>query len=286
MKFKKEYYFPSMRTFLQRAARWEKLKNSALPGYRFIPGRVVAVSEYLLPEHPGVKPGMVMAYLSDLHFHESEKSRRILSEVKEILTRYNADYLLLGGDMAGDADDIPLLSGVLKELAGCAENTIAVGGNWEYGKFWLKKNFWKDFYASAGIKYLENEIYFKDGIAFCGIADLCSGRTKLPELDMDKFNILLAHNPDAAVAVDRHKVPEYPQLILAGHNHGGQLNLPLLNIPVHIHSRYGTFFAHGVFRHRSRNSTMIVSAGVNELSFPWRINCRRELIILRTGKKS
>ena len=93
---------------------------------------------------------------------------------------------------------------------------------------------------------------------------------------------MLAHNPDAAIAVDRAERKDFPQLILSGHNHGGQVNVPLLNMPIHIHSRYGTFFAHGVFRHRRRGTLMLVSAGVNELSFPWRIGCRREMIILRT----
>ena len=282
MIFKKEHYFPSLRTFEHRVARWEQLKPEVLPGYRLIPGTPVSVLECAIPEFPGVKPGMVIAYLSDLHFHGSEKSNRILHHLLGLLMQYKVDYLLLGGDMVGDSDDIPALARVLKKLSECAGTTLAVGGNWEYGKFWLAKDFWKKFYADAGINYLENEIYCRDGIAFGGLADLTSGEIELPELDMNKFNIMLVHNPDAAVAVDRKRVLEYPQLILAGHNHGGQVKVPLLNIPIHIHSRYGTFFAHGVFRHCIRQSTMIVSAGVNELSFPWRINCRRELIILRT----
>ena len=273
-----------MQAFPYRIARWEKLKNSALPGYKSIPGKVVSVSEYLLPEHPGVQPGMVIAYLSDLHFHDSAKSHKILSALKEILARYKVDCLLLGGDMVGDADDIPILAEAVKELARCAGVTLATGGNWEYGKFWLKKDFWKNFYADAGITYLDNEIFHWGGITFIGAADLCSGRAVLSEVDMEQFNILLAHNPDAAVAFDRHKRKDFPQFILAGHNHGGQVNIPLLERPIHIHSRYGTFFAHGAFRHRERQSIMLVSAGVNELSFPWRINCRRELLILRTGE--
>ncbi|MBE6363767.1 MAG: hypothetical protein E7054_08975 [Lentisphaerae bacterium] len=286
MIFKKEHYFPSLRSFEHRVARWERLKPEKLPGYLLVPGKPVSVLECTLPDFPGVTPGKVIAYLSDLHFHDSKKSDLILHHLLELLTQYKVDYLLLGGDMTGDADDMPQLAGVLKKLAACAGTVLAVGGNWEYGKFWLEKDFWQRFYADAGITYLKNEIYSGDGIDFCGLADLASGWTKLPALDMGKLNIMLAHNPDAAVAVDRHKVPEYPQLILAGHNHGGQVNIPLLNIPIHIHSRYGNFFAHGIFRHRNRNSTMIVSAGVNELSFPWRINCRRELIIMRTGYQS
>lgn len=286
MNSKKEYFYPCLRPFPQRARRWDKLKSSNLPGYKLIPGRPVSVAEYLLPESAGVKKDVVIAYLSDLHFHDSKKSRRIVRHLQKLLEHYAPDYLLLGGDMTGDADDISLLPGILAELTQYAGKTIATGGNWEYGKTWLAKDFWKKFYNALNIIYLENESFSAGEIVFSGLADLTSGTVKLPELDTNKYNILLAHNPDAVVAIDKKEIKNFPQLILAGHNHGGQVNVPLFNIPIHIHSRYGTRFAHGAFRHCKRKSLMLVSAGVNELSFPWRIGCRRELLILRTSGRS
>ena len=283
MKSKKEYFYPCLRPFPQRAQRWDKLKSSNLPGYKVVPGKVVSAVEYFLPETAVVKKDVVIAYLSDLHFHDSKKSWRILCQLQKFLEQYSPDYLLLGGDMTGDADDIALLENVLKKLSKYAKKTIAVGGNWEYGKTWLAKDFWKKFYNGLGIVYLENESFDAGEIVFSGLADLTCGTVKLPEFDENKYNILLAHNPDAVVAIDSKENKNFPQLILAGHNHGGQVNVPLLNIPIHIHSRYGTKFAHGAFFNRKRGSTMLVSAGVNELSFPWRIGCRRDLIILRAG---
>lgn len=252
---------------------------------RLIKGKPVSTVEYTLPEIPGVPGGKTIAFLTDLHYHASWKSRRIVRHLEKLLDSYRPDYLLLGGDMVGDAVDINDLGEILPPLCKSAKVTLAVGGNWEFGKSWLGKEFWKEFYAGKNITYLNNELYCDGNIVFCGVADISSGRSKMPELDMSKFNIMLAHNPDTAVALDRRKRKYFPQLILSGHTHGGQVNLPIFNIPLHIHSHYGTFFAHGFFHHRVRNSTMIVCAGVNELSFPWRINCRRELLIIKTSGK-
>ena len=89
----------------------------------------------------------------------------------------------------------------------------------------------------------------------------------------------MAHDPDS---FNDPALPYKHELTLCGHTHGGQVNLPIINVPLRIHSHYGTFFAHGVFHHKIWNTTMFVCAGLNELSFPWRFNCRRELLIIKT----
>lgn len=281
----KEQYFPLTRSFSHRVARWEKLNCKKLAEYRLLPDSPVSVVEYTLPENTNIPPNTTIAYLADLHFHPSDKSRRIVSHLLKHLEFYSPDYLLLGGDITGDAIDIDPLLPVLARLRKTAGQCLAVGGNWEYGKEWLSRDFWRELYRQQDIIYLENELFEANGFVICGTADICSGRSRLPVLDMNKFNILMAHNPDTVVALDRRKRKYFPQLILAGHTHGGQVNIPLINIPLHIHSRYGNFFAHGLFRHRVRGSLMLVSGGVNELSFPWRFNCRRELVIIRSSGK-
>ena len=278
----KEQYFPLLRRFPHRLKRWQYIPPRRMAGYKTISGSPVSVVEYTLPEIRGVPGGKCIAFISDLHYHRSRKSLKILHHLEKLLASYAPDYLLLGGDMVGDAVDINELASHLPCLRKSAGVCLAVGGNWEYGKSWLGKDFWKKFYAALDIKYLENELYADGNLVFCGVADVSSGRSSLPKLDLDKFNIMISHSPDTVVALDRRKRQYFPNLILAGHTHGGQVNLPFLDIPVHIHSHYGNFFAHGIFHHLRWNATMIVSAGLNELSFPWRFNCRRELLIIKT----
>ena len=286
MNFLREQYFPLLHPFYHRVKRWRKERFSSAPECRIIKGAPVSVVEYTLPENPLLPEGKKIAFLSDLHFHEKNKFRRIAAHTVELLEKYAPDYLFFGGDMCGDADEVKLLNEIMEPLCRCAGVCLATGGNWEYGKGWFPEGFWENFYAKYGVRYLANAQYCDENFAVSGVMDISTGRSRLPAPVPERFNILLAHSPDTAVALERGDLPVFPQLVLCGHTHGGQVNIPFLNRPLHIHSRYGNFFAHGVYRHQRRDSVMLVSAGLGELSFPLRFNCPRELLFVRTGERS
>jgi predicted MPP superfamily phosphohydrolase len=86
------------------------------------------------------------------------------------------------------------------------------------------------------------------------------------------IRIVLAHSPDQFAWARRHDV----DLILAGHNHGGQVNLPLLGA-VLAPSRHGVRYAAGAFR--AAKTVMHVSRGTACLT-PVRYNCPAEIAIL------
>ena len=65
-------------------------------------------------------------------------------------------------------------------------------------------------------------------------------------------------------------------LMLAGHNHGGHIQLPLVG-PVFAPSRYGVFYACGTFHHEP--TVMHVSRGISG-HLPFRWNCRPEMVKL------
>ena len=71
------------------------------------------------------------------------------------------------------------------------------------------------------------------------------------------------------------------ELVLAGHNHGGQVCLPLIG-PVYSPSRFGIRYASGDFQVGS--TLMVVSRGLSG-RHPMRFLCRPELtrIILQAG---
>lgn len=91
------------------------------------------------------------------------------------------------------------------------------------------------------------------------------------------LRILLAHTPDQFAWAQAHDV----DLMLAGHNHGGQVRLPLLG-PILAPSLSGTRYASGVFR--AGPTVMHVSRGTSSLT-PVRWNCPPEiaLLVLRGG---
>jgi uncharacterized protein len=82
--------------------------------------------------------------------------------------------------------------------------------------------------------------------------------------------LLLSHTPDEIEWARDAGV----DLMLAGHNHGGQVVLPLIG-PVYSPSRYGTRYAGGSFW---REPTLLhISRGVSG-RHPLRWNCRPEVI--------
>jgi predicted MPP superfamily phosphohydrolase len=84
--------------------------------------------------------------------------------------------------------------------------------------------------------------------------------------------VVLAHSPDRFRWAQEQDV----DLILAGHNHGGQVNLPLLGA-VLVPSKHGVRYASGAFR--SGNTVMHVSRGTACLT-PIRYFCPAEIAIL------
>ena len=65
-------------------------------------------------------------------------------------------------------------------------------------------------------------------------------------------------------------------LVLAGHTHGGQVNLPIIGPPV-VPSRFGSKYASGLFQ---RGDTYLyVSRGVGMISPGVRFNCRPEIAL-------
>lgn len=93
-----------------------------------------------------------------------------------------------------------------------------------------------------------------------------------PAANSAQFSLGLTHSPDQFAWAKRHRL----NLLLAGHNHGGQICFPLLGAIV-TPSIYGTRYAAGVFK--SGQTVMHVSRGAGSLA-PLRFRCPPELSIL------
>jgi predicted MPP superfamily phosphohydrolase len=86
------------------------------------------------------------------------------------------------------------------------------------------------------------------------------------------LRIVLAHSPDQFSWAQANDV----DLLLAGHNHGGQICLPLLG-PIVAPSLHGVRYAAGTFR--SGNTVLHVSRGTSSMT-PLRWNCPPEIAVL------
>jgi predicted MPP superfamily phosphohydrolase len=90
--------------------------------------------------------------------------------------------------------------------------------------------------------------------------------------------LVLTHDPDVFP-----KLPERPLLALAGHTHGGQVNVPIVRERV-TPSVHGDRYAGGLFHRGER--VMYVSRGIGTSSYPVRFRAVPEVVMLTVSGSS
>lgn len=110
-------------------------------------------------------------------------------------------------------------------------------------------------------------------------ADILSLRISNMQQENDGYTVLLSHRPELFdTYVDRGV-----DLVLAGHAHGGQFRLPLvggLAAP-----NQGLFPRYDAGLYTDGATQMLVSRGIGNSAFPFRINNRPELVIVDLQSK-
>lgn len=92
--------------------------------------------------------------------------------------------------------------------------------------------------------------------------------------DDNEFTILLSHRPELFDTYVKNNI----DLVLSGHAHGGQFRLPFIGGLVAPHQ--GMFPEYDAGLYTEENTNMIVSRGVGNSIFPFRINNRPEVILI------
>jgi len=86
----------------------------------------------------------------------------------------------------------------------------------------------------------------------------------------DAATVLLAHNPQVIHLASRHNV----SLVLSGHTHGGQVNLPILGT---VYGRSPERLRYKIGWDRMGNTQIYVSRGIGTIVLPWRLRCPAEI---------
>ena len=105
-----------------------------------------------------------------------------------------------------------------------------------------------------------------------------NGAERLVRRDMP--NILLSHNPNTFLSAAAAGV----ELSLAGHTHGGQVNVEILHTAINP-ARFVTSFVAGLYRIPLSNcirqqACLYVNRGLGTLGFPARIGSKPEITLL------
>jgi hypothetical protein len=244
----------------------------------------LAVTEKEL-ELPALSPdldGLSIVHLSDLHFADAI-SKQYFVEVMQMANGLEPDLILITGDLVDRAHCIDWVPDTLGRLR-ARHGVFAIFGNHDARlKHHLARL--RRALTDCGIHYLGGRWTLAD----IGPNQLLLAGNELPWIkpaaDMQTFpsrasypralRVLLSHSPDQYPWARRHGF----DLMLAGHNHGGQVQLPVIG-PIFSPSRYGVRYAAGTFHEPP--TVMHVSRGISALD-PIRYNCLPELarLILR-----
>ena len=239
-----------------------------------------------------------LAVLTDLHVGSPYTGLAKLASVVERTNEERPDAVLLLGDfvIGGPKDEGGERGGVVGgefvEPEPIAEalrrlraplGVFAVLGNHDC---WFDCERVARALEAAGVRVLENRAARVEtgGRVFwlAGAADLWTQRPDvdgaLRQVETEDPVILLTHNPDIFP-----RVPARVSLTVAGHTHGGQVNLPLFGRPV-VPSKFGQRYAMGHVVEGGRH--LFVSGGVGTSIVPVRFRVPPEIVILQLEPES
>jgi uncharacterized protein len=231
-----------------------------------------------LPALPAAWDGLTILQLSDLHLTGTPDRRFYECAIDHAMAPGAPDILAVTGDLL-DTDThhrwlLPLFSKVKWN-----EAAFAILGNHD---FWRHPKRIRRRLAKLGMTVLGNgwsavEVRGEKLIAIGHEGPWFRGEPDLSQNPGDGFRLLLSHTPDNIGWARRHRV----DLMLSGHNHGGQIRLPLFG-SLFVPSRYSRRYDCGLFW--KPPTLLYVNRGLAGKE-PIRVNCRPEItrFVLRKG---
>jgi predicted MPP superfamily phosphohydrolase len=229
-----------------------------------------------LPDLPRACDGLTIVQLSDFHFQPGF-DRRYFEAVADEAMRGVPDLAVFTGDLIDDASCLEWAVPVLSRVRG------------RLGQFAILGNHDRHFdpgpvagaLEEAGFTLLEGRwtrIEVGDAAIALGGTSFPWGPAldpaEMPEADV---RVLLSHTPDLLYRASGWGI----DLMLSGHNHGGQVRLPLIG-PVLMPSRFSRRFDQGFFRD---GPTLLYACRGVAAKHPIRYGCPPEVAVfeLRTA---
>ncbi len=236
---------------------------ASLAGYSyFIENNMFLISELSL----GMGIGKKLVHISDTHLGSSTYS--VNSLIKSI-ENLEPDIIVHTGDHISAIDAAGEAIQIVERLSLIGE-TYIVWGNHDIWEGFNVEKYRNMIEGSGGATVLVNESVYLGGFWICGVNDPYTFyddlNKALREVD-EEPKILLAHSPQI-IDEARGRV----DLVLAGHTHGGQVNIPFIGpLWLPLPHRYYKYFQ-GFFK--EEEVMMYVTRGVG------RLDCHLDLIAL------
>jgi predicted MPP superfamily phosphohydrolase len=254
--------------------------------------RRVQISQICMPVRglPRAFDGLTVAQLSDLH-RSPAVSSRYLARCIDLANSLEPDLIVFTGDYVththrfgrvgefvnGDRNDVAEFAHDCAGSMSRAQARLGVFASLGNHDHWYDAELVTRAIENAGIPVLRNAhtvVRINGGtLPIVGLGDMWTEGVNFERAfaGVDApFALILMHNPDTF----EHWPRAGSHLILSGHTHGGQVNIPLLGPPL-VPSIYGQKYAHGLFQRG--DSQMYVNRGVGLIYPPVRFNCPPEI---------
>jgi predicted MPP superfamily phosphohydrolase len=233
---------------------------------------------------PDALHGLRVLHLSDIHL-SAFLSERELARVIDASNGLHANLAVITGDLISTFGDP--LDACIRQLARLKSDAGSFGclGNHEH--YVRAEDYAQTAAARAGIRFLRGQA---ETLRFGGARLRLAGVDYQPKsqqawylhgaerlIEPGAVNLLLSHNPDVFPVAVRQGW----DVMLAGHTHGGQVTVEILEQTLNP-ARFFTPYVYGLYR--SANSAAYVTRGIGTIGIPARIGAQPEITLVRLRK--
>jgi len=277
-----------------RTPRWKKrirvtaaiipliLFSLAFWAFLIEPNRLIVHPQTIqIDSWPKELTGLRIAVISDIHTGAPFINDRKLQQIVATTNALNPDLIVLLGDYMSPNSwhshrvEPEVTAAALKSLQ-APLGVYSVLGNHDW---WYSGEKVRSAFEQNGIRVLEDEsaeIKWHDrSFWLVGLADLWTRRQHINEtiakVPPGSTIIALTHNPDIFP-----RLPQSVPLLIAGHTHGGQVNIPLIGTPI-TPSTFPQYTAGHVFENGHH---LFVTTGIGTSIIPVRFRVTPEIVIL------
>lgn len=276
---------PGRRRALQIASRAALATPALVLGYgTFLERHDFRVREIDVP-FPDLPPGLDglrLLHLSDIHLSaflsESEFAAMVdaANELRPHVAAVTGDLITTHGDPLDEC---------LRQLARLKADAGVVGCLGNHERYAGAEDYTAEAAARLGMRFLRGareQLRFGGSVLnIAGVDYQGFGESYLHGARSwtvpGAFNLMLSHNPDVFPAA----VQRGYNLLLAGHTHGGQLSIEILDRQINV-ARLLTPYVYGLYR--SGGAAAYVTRGIGTVGIPARVGAPPEIALLRLRK--
>ena len=258
-------------------------------GFFIEPNRLIIHPETIqIDNWPKELSGLRIAVIADIHTGAPFINDKKLKAIVDRTNALNPDLIVLLGDYMSPNSwhshrvEPEVTAAALQNLK-APIGVYSVLGNHDN---WYNGEKVRRAFEQNDIRVLDDEVVeikWQDrSFWLVGLADFWTRPQHINEtiakVPLGSTIIALTHNPDIFP-----RLPPSVPLLIAGHTHGGQVNLPLIGTPI-VPSRFGAKYTAGhVFENGHH---LFVTTGIGTSILPVRFRVTPEIVILTINPKS